>query len=30
MSLVGLVWDIRKPGSKAFTYRNVEVTPSRS
>ncbi len=30
MSFVGLVWDIRKPGSKALTYRNVEVTPSRS
>jgi stearoyl-CoA desaturase (delta-9 desaturase) len=30
MSWVGLVWDIRKPGSKALTYRNVEVTPVRS
>ena len=30
MNFVGLVWDIRKPGAKALTYRNVEVTPSRS
>jgi stearoyl-CoA desaturase (delta-9 desaturase) len=30
MSFVGLVWDIRKPGAKALTYRNVEITPSRS
>jgi stearoyl-CoA desaturase (delta-9 desaturase) len=26
---LGLVWDIRKPGSKALTYRNVEITPVR-
>lgn len=24
---LGLVWDVRKPGSKALTYRNVEITP---
>jgi stearoyl-CoA desaturase (delta-9 desaturase) len=30
MSWVGLVWDIRKPGAKALTYRNVEVRPVRS
>jgi stearoyl-CoA desaturase (delta-9 desaturase) len=30
LSFVGLVWDIRKPGAKALTYRNLEVTPSRS
>jgi stearoyl-CoA desaturase (Delta-9 desaturase) len=30
MSFVGLVWDIRKPGLKALTYRNVEITPMRS
>jgi stearoyl-CoA desaturase (delta-9 desaturase) len=29
MSRVGLVWDIRKPGTKALTYRNLEITPSR-
>ncbi len=27
LKMVGLVWDIRKPGSKALTYRNVEITP---
>jgi stearoyl-CoA desaturase (Delta-9 desaturase) len=30
MSWCGLVWDIRKPGAKALTYRNVEITPPRS
>ncbi len=30
MSWLGLVWNIRKPGAKALTYRNVEITPSRS
>lgn len=29
MSWLGLVWDIRKPGSKALTYRNRELTPPR-
>jgi stearoyl-CoA desaturase (delta-9 desaturase) len=29
MSWLGLVWDIRKPGSKALTYRNLDLTPSR-
>jgi stearoyl-CoA desaturase (delta-9 desaturase) len=28
MSFVGLVWDIRKPGQKALTFRNVRVKPS--
>jgi len=30
MSWLGLVWDIRKPGAKALTYRNLELTPPRS
>jgi stearoyl-CoA desaturase (delta-9 desaturase) len=30
LKFLGLVWDIRKPGSKALTYRNVDITPSRS
>jgi stearoyl-CoA desaturase (delta-9 desaturase) len=30
LSRLGLVWNIRKPGSKALVYRNVEVTPARS
>ncbi|MHB1423929.1 MAG: acyl-CoA desaturase [Gemmataceae bacterium] len=30
LSWCGLVWDIRKPGAKAITYRNLEIRPSRS
>jgi stearoyl-CoA desaturase (Delta-9 desaturase) len=30
LSFVGLVWDIRKPGAKVLTYRNLEITPSRA
>jgi stearoyl-CoA desaturase (delta-9 desaturase) len=30
LSWVGLVWDIRKPGRKALTYRNTDLTPSRT
>jgi len=30
LGFVGLVWDIRRPGAKVLTYRNVETTPARS
>jgi stearoyl-CoA desaturase (delta-9 desaturase) len=30
LKMLGLVWDIRKPGAKALTYRNVEITPPRA
>jgi stearoyl-CoA desaturase (delta-9 desaturase) len=30
MGWLGLVWDVRKPGTKALTYRNLEITPPRS
>jgi stearoyl-CoA desaturase (delta-9 desaturase) len=30
MRTLGLVWDLRKPGSKAMAYRNVELHPSRA
>jgi stearoyl-CoA desaturase (delta-9 desaturase) len=30
LAFFGLIWDIRKPGSKALTYRNVELTHPRA
>jgi stearoyl-CoA desaturase (delta-9 desaturase) len=30
LGFLGLAWDIRKPGQKALTYRNLDLTPPRA